>query len=100
MLHFIPLPELHLFVEFVECVSHPLNLGSLKFLDGDRPRHIIMYQTPSDVVAKFLCDVVDGGGPHRLTSSGKRTRHSLCHLTTMAVPGDRTLFAYARRCHI
>jgi hypothetical protein len=32
MLHFIPLPELHLFVEFVECVTHPLILGSLKFL--------------------------------------------------------------------
>jgi hypothetical protein len=62
MLHFIPLPELHLFVEFVECVTHPLILGSLKFLDGDRPRHIIMYQAPSDVVAKFLCDDVDGGG--------------------------------------
>jgi hypothetical protein len=78
MLHFIPLPELHLFVEFVECVTHPLILGSLKFLDGDRPRHIIMYQTPSDVVAKFLCDDVDGGGHF----FGKTN-------TSFAVPFDR-----------
>ena len=83
MLYFIPLPELHLVVEFVECFTHPLVLGSLKFLDGDRLRHIIMYQTPSDVVAKFLCDDVDGGGQFLTAHFFGKTN------TSFAVPLDR-----------
>ena len=61
-MHFIPLPELHLIVELIERVTHPLVLGSLKFLKGDGLRHIIVYQTSPEVIAEFLRDDVDGGG--------------------------------------
>ena len=43
-------------------MTHPLVLGSLKSLNGDRLRHHIMYQTPPDVVTEFLRDDVGGGG--------------------------------------
>jgi hypothetical protein len=62
VLHLIPLPELHLVIELVERVTHPLVLGSLKFPNGDELRHIIVYQTSPDVIAEFLRDDVDGGG--------------------------------------
>jgi hypothetical protein len=78
MLYFIPSPELHLIVEFVECVTHPHILGSLKFLDGDRFCYIIMYQTPSDVVAEFLCDDVDRGGQFPTAPLFRENEHVIC----------------------
>ena len=62
MLHRIPLPELHLVIELIERVAHPLVFGSLKFLNGDGLRHIIVYQTSPDVISEFLRDDVGGGG--------------------------------------
>jgi hypothetical protein len=62
MLHLIPLPELHLIIELIECVTHPFILGPLKFLNGYGFRHVIVYQTSPDVVTELLRDDVDGGG--------------------------------------
>jgi hypothetical protein len=35
-------------------MTHEFLLGSLKFLDSNRLRHVIVHQAPSDVVAEFL----------------------------------------------
>ena len=56
------MPELHLGIELIERITHPLVFGSLEFLNGDGLRHIIVYQTSPDVIAEFLHDDVDGDG--------------------------------------
>jgi hypothetical protein len=43
-------------------MAHEFFLGSLKFLDSNRLRHIIVHHAPSDVVAEFLSDDVDRCG--------------------------------------
>ena len=65
----------------MECVTYPLVLGSLKFLNGDGLRHIIMHQTSLDVVAKCLCDDVDGGGQFLTAPLLREDEHVICRWT-------------------
>jgi hypothetical protein len=46
----------------VSRMAHEFLLGSLKFLDSNRLRHIIVHHAPSDVVAEFLNDDINQCG--------------------------------------
>jgi hypothetical protein len=43
-------------------MTHEFLLGSLKFLDSNGLRHVIVHQAPSDVVAEFLGDDINWCG--------------------------------------
>ena len=61
MLYAVPLTKLHFFVQLVECVTHPLFLGSLQFHYRYGFRHIVRTKSSSSSVLPILHGARQGG---------------------------------------